>query len=88
MTPHQFKRFSRAIELVRRQYSGNEHRVIRGIGLISCLYVNANTGQFWVIDYRLYNPDGDGNSKLDHVQQMRKRCGLRGATALCARADG
>jgi hypothetical protein len=23
-----------------------------------------------VIDYRLYNPDSDGNSKLDHVQQM------------------
>lgn len=68
------KRFSESIELVRRQYSGNEHRVIRGIGLISCLYVNANTGEFWVIDYRLYNPDGDGNSKLDHVEQM-----LRGA---------
>lgn len=64
------KRFSQSIELVRRQYSGNEHRVIRGIGLISCLYVNASTGEFWVIDYRLYNPDGDGNSKLDHVQQM------------------
>lgn len=31
------KRFSRKIELVRRQYSGNEHRVIRGIGLISCI---------------------------------------------------
>lgn len=53
---------------------GNEHRVIRGIGLISCLYVSAHTSQFWVIDYRLYNPDGDGNSKLDHVQAM-----LRGA---------
>lgn len=64
------KRFSQSIELVRRQYSGNEHRVIRGIGLISCLYVNACTSQFWVIDYRLYNPDGDGNSKLDHVQAM------------------
>lgn len=64
------KRFSQSIELVRRQYSGNEHRVIRGIGLISCLYVNAVTGQFWVIDYRLYNPNGDGNSKLDHVQDM------------------
>ncbi|MBD3885401.1 transposase [Phormidium tenue FACHB-886] len=64
------KRFSQSIELVRRQYSGNEHRVIRGIGLINCLYVNASTGEFWVIDYRLYNPDGDGNSKLDHVQQM------------------
>jgi hypothetical protein len=42
--------------------------VIRGIGLISCLYVNARTGEFWVIDYRLYNPDGDGNSKLNPVQ--------------------
>ncbi len=29
------QRHARAIELIRRQYSGNEHRVIRGIGLIS-----------------------------------------------------
>jgi len=63
-------RFSQSIELVRRQYSGNEHRVIRGIGLISCVYVNTLSGQFWVIDYRLYNPDGDGNTKLDHVAEM------------------
>ncbi|ELR99664.1 transposase, partial [Gloeocapsa sp. PCC 73106] len=34
------KRYSQKIELVRRQYSGNEHRVIRGIGVITCLYVN------------------------------------------------
>lgn len=34
------KNSSRCIELVRRQYSGNEHRVIRGISLISCVYVN------------------------------------------------
>jgi hypothetical protein len=67
------KRFSGSIELVRRQYSGNEHRVIRGIGLISCLYVHSTSGQFWVIDYRLYNPDGDGKSKLDHVQEMLKQ---------------
>lgn len=66
------KRFSKSIELVRRQYSGTEHRVIRGIGLINCLYVNATTGQFWVIDPSLYNPDGDGKSKLDHVQEMLK----------------
>lgn len=64
------KRYSTSIELARRQYSGNEHRVIRGIGLISCVYVNGETGQFWVIDYRLYDPDGDGQSKLDHVAQM------------------
>ena len=34
------------------------------------MYVNGETGQFWVIDYRLYDPDGDGQSKLDHVAQM------------------
>jgi hypothetical protein len=64
------KHDSDSIELVRRPYSGNEHRVIRGIGLISCVYVNGETGQFWVIDYRLYDPDGDGQSKLDHVAAM------------------
>ena len=64
------KRHSASIDLTRRQYSGNEHRVIRGIGLVSCVYVNGETGQFWVIDYRLYDPDGDGQSKLDHVAQM------------------
>lgn len=64
------KRFAHAIELTRRQYSGNEHRVIRGIGLVSCLYVNSLTGAFWVIDYRLYDRDGDGQSKLDHVAAM------------------
>lgn len=64
------KRHSASIELARRQYSGNEHRVIRKIGLVSCVYVNSETGQFWVIDYRLYDPDGDGQSKLDHVAAM------------------
>jgi len=39
----------------RRQDSGCEQRLIRGIGLVSCLYVNAQTRQFWVIDYRLYD---------------------------------
>lgn len=64
------KNSSQCIELVRRQYSGAEHRVIRGIGLISCVYVNVKTGQFWVIDYRIYDPDGDGKNKLDHVADM------------------
>ena len=64
------KRYAKQIDLVRRLYSGNEHRVIRGIGLISCLYVNPHSGQFWVIDYRLYDPDGDGKTKLDHVIEM------------------
>ncbi|WP_373528839.1 hypothetical protein [Nostoc sp.] len=44
--------------------------MIQGIGLIICVYVNGETGQFWVIDYRLYDPDGDGQSKLAHVAAM------------------
>lgn len=66
------KRYSQKIELTRRQYSGNEHRVIRGIGLVSCVYVNPETSQFWVIDYRIYDPDGDAKTKLDHVADMLK----------------
>jgi hypothetical protein len=64
------KRYAQEIELTRRQYSGNEHGIVRGIGVVSCIYVNTETGQFWVIDYRIYNPDGDGKSKLDHVAEM------------------
>ena len=38
------KRYSRFIELVRRQYSGNEHRVIKGIGVVSLGIVQAKRG--------------------------------------------
>lgn len=64
------KRYAKDIELTRRQYSGNEHRVMRGIGIVNCVYVNSETGQFWVLDYRIYDPDGDGKTKLDHVADM------------------
>ncbi|HLF27088.1 MAG TPA: transposase [Anaerolineae bacterium] len=64
------KNFSRQIELVRRQYSGNAHGIIKGIGIVTCVYVNPTTGQFWIIDYRIYAPAGDGKSKLEHVQDM------------------
>jgi hypothetical protein len=58
------------IELVRRQYSGNAHGLIKGIGIVNCVYVNPETDQYWVIDYRIYDPAGDGKSKLDHVRDM------------------
>lgn len=58
------------IELVRRQYSGNAHAVIKGIGVVTCVYINPQTDQFWIIDYRIYDPQRDGKSKLDHVREM------------------
>nr|WP_251972225.1 transposase [Sphaerotilus sp. FB-5] len=64
------KNHSHKIELVRKQYSGNAHGLIKGIGVVNCLYVNIKTGHYWIIDWRIYAPDEDGKSKLDHVQEM------------------
>ncbi len=58
------------IELVRPQYSGNAHAVIKGIGVVTCVYINPALDQFWIIDYRIYDPAGDGKTKLDHVREM------------------
>lgn len=68
------KNYSHEIELVRRQYSGNAHGVIKGIGIVTCVYVNPDTDQFWILDYRIYDPDGDGKNKLDHMQEMLRNC--------------
>ena len=64
------KNHSHKIELVQRQYSGNAHGLIKGIGMVNCLYVNPDNGQYWVVDYRIYDPEGDGKSKFDHVRDM------------------
>ena len=68
------KNFSKNIELVRSQYSGNAHKVIKGIGVVTCVYVNPQVDQSWIIDYRIYDPDGDGKSKLDHMKDMLLNC--------------
>jgi hypothetical protein len=64
------KQYARQIALVRRQYSGNAKRVIQGIGVVTCVYVNPQTDQFWIIDYRIFAPDVDHKSKLDHMREM------------------
>jgi len=64
------KNYSFSIELVRRQYSGNTKSIIKGIGIVTCVYVNAETKQFWIVDYRLFDPAGDGKTKLSHVGEM------------------
>jgi hypothetical protein len=63
-------RYSEEIEMVRRQYSGNEHGILKGIGVVSCVYVNPKVQRFWVIDYRIFNADVDGKTKIDNVKYM------------------
>ncbi len=72
------KSFGPEIEVTRKQWSGNEKSVIRGIGVVSLVYVNPTTERFWVIDYRIFDPDADGKSKLDHVREMLGSVAHRG----------
>ena len=64
------KSHSHKIELVRLQYSGNVHGLIKGIGVINCVYFNPDTEQFWLIDYRIFSPENDGKTKLEYVSDM------------------
>jgi hypothetical protein len=64
------KRYSYFIELVRAQYSGNEHRVVRGIGVVSLVHSGGKDQDFYPIDYRIYAPDVDGKTKNDHFHEM------------------
>lgn len=64
------KRHSRSIELVRRQYSGNEHGLVRGIGVVSLVHSAGKAEEFYPIDYRVYAPEVDHKSKNAHFQDM------------------
>ena len=61
---------STKIQGFRRQYSGNAHGIIRGIGVVNCVYYDPVKDQFWVIDFRVFDPDRDGKTKLHHVRDM------------------
>ena len=66
----QDNRYSRFIELVRVQYSGNEHRVIKGIGVVNLVHSAGKDGDFYPIDYRVDAPDVEGKTKNDHFPEM------------------
>src|SRR5712691_1144087 len=63
------KRYSRFMELGRAQYRGNEHRGVRGIGVVSLGHSAGKDEDFYPIDYRVYAPDGDGKTKNDHCHE-------------------
>ena len=77
------KDFASEIELVRRQYSGNAHGLIKGVGVVTCVYINPTLDEFWIIDYRIYAPESDGKSKLDHVHDMLTNCVYQSSATGC-----
>ena len=79
------KSYSFEIEGVRRQYSGNAHGVIKGIGIVNLVYYQAELDRYWIIDYRLFDPERDGKTKLDHLSDMLdsvERRGIKFSTVL------
>lgn len=44
--------------------------MIQGIGVVTCVYVVPESNDYWLIDYRIYDPHRNGKSKLDHVREM------------------
>ena len=69
----QNKQYSHSIEAVKLQYSGNVHGLVKGIGLVNLVHTNGAMGDFYPINYRVYNPDSDGKTKNDHFQEMFKQ---------------
>ena len=82
----QDKRYSRFIELVKQQYSGAEHGLVRGIGVVNLVHSCGLAGDFWPLDFRIYAPDDDGKTKNDHFREMLVRAvgdkGLQAKTIL------
>ena len=69
----QDKRYSRFIELVKRQYSGAAHGVVRGIGVVNLVHSSGAAGDFYPIDYRIYAPETDGKTKNELFRAMLVR---------------
>jgi len=66
----QDKRYSRFIELVKLQYSGAAHGLVRGIGIVNLVHSAGAKQDFYPIDFRIYAPDQDGKTKNEHFVEM------------------
>lgn len=70
------KQYSYRIGLTKWQYSGNNHRVTKGIGLVTLLWTN--TDEHIPVDYRIFAPVSDGKTKNQHFQEMIRLANHRG----------
>ena len=80
----QDKSYSQKIEMVKRQYSGNAHGLVKGIGIVNL--VHAYRGDYHPLDFRVYAPAGDGKTKNDHFRDMLRQAfeekGIKAQTIL------
>jgi hypothetical protein len=62
------KPFAEKIELVRWQWSGAHHDVVKGIGVITLLWTDGE--RHVPVDFHVYDPDCDGKTKNQHFRDM------------------
>lgn len=72
------KRYSKANELAKKQYSGKEHKIMNGISLVNLLWTKGD--EFIPVDYRVYQRENDDKTKNDHFHDMLQRAKQRGFT--------
>lgn len=72
------KKHSKKIELVRYQYSGSEHDIVAGIGLVNLVWYGINEEQAIPVDYRIYDKETDGKTKNTHFCDMLSLAKSRG----------
>jgi len=68
---------SKKMELVNWQYSGAEHGVVRGIGVVNALW-QTSQDEYTPVDYRIWNPPEDGKTKNNHFRDMLSSAKNRG----------
>jgi hypothetical protein len=64
------KRYSQFLELVRAQSSGNEPRVVRGIGVVSLVHSADKEDDCYPMDSRVYAPEVEGKTKNEHFHEL------------------
>lgn len=80
------KNRSNKIELVRWQYSGTVHDILKGIGMLNFLWVD-NNKDVCPMDFRIWEPKEDGQTKNDQFREMLKVAKRRGVKPVAVVAD-
>ena len=79
----QNKEFSKAIELVKLQYSGAEHGLVRGINVVNLAHSTGPCGDYLPVDFRIYD---DKHLTGSERCQCRKARPQRNHIACCYQA--
>jgi hypothetical protein len=64
----QAKKYARKMEMVKRQWSGNEGGLVKGINVVNL--VHSDGEEYLPIDFRIYAKEMDGKTKNDHFREM------------------